>query len=87
MCDPKLKQWIIENKVELVNIKGVSYTHLDVYKRQYVAALKDELGAIDQRGADIILEDICASLINKMCIRDSRHLLMLFLKPQIYSAG
>ena len=29
MCDPKLKQWIIENKVELVNIKDALYGSQD----------------------------------------------------------
>ena len=41
MCDPKLKQWIIENKVELVNIKDALYG--SQYYQNYLHSIHSRL--------------------------------------------
>ena len=58
----KLLQWIAA-------LVPVSYTHLDVYKRQITAYLRAELGAMHPKDIEkLVAEDI--ERVWKMCIRD-----------------
>ena len=55
-----------------VRLRTVSYTHLDVYKRQAVKALSDGL-RIDLVDTPLRVTNIKPGMVEKMCIRDSTY--------------